>query len=65
MAIRKGQIGVTVTGSCKENVKIRSMDRLTLITKKRIPVAIHAALAYWLATPTANRKNADNRVLAS
>jgi hypothetical protein len=30
----QGPNRVTVTGSCKENVKIRSMDRLTLITRK-------------------------------
>ena len=29
----QGPNRVTVTGSCKENVKIRSMDRLTLITR--------------------------------
>ena len=33
MANPQGPNRVTVTGSCKENVKIRSMDRLTLITK--------------------------------
>ena len=33
MANPQGPNRITVTGSCKENVKIRSMDRLTLITK--------------------------------
>jgi hypothetical protein len=33
MANPQGPNRITVTGSCKENVKIQSMDRLTLITK--------------------------------
>jgi hypothetical protein len=33
MANPQGPNRITVTGGCKENVKIRSMDRLTLITK--------------------------------
>jgi len=39
MANPQGPNRVTVTGSCKENVKIRSMDRLTLITKNGASIA--------------------------
>src|ERR1700730_386711 len=35
----QGPNRVTVTGSCKENVKIRSMDRLTLITRNGASIA--------------------------
>ncbi len=39
MANPQGPNRITVTGSCKENVKIRSMDRLTLITKNGASIA--------------------------